>query len=632
MPIETLINAVKRWALDTFPLGGDTWHTATVSLTDDGMSFVGDVPSPHNDGGDALTLTVDASGTWAEAAEAGKLSMRFGDGSEAPVAGGKCYVPRDAMVLGGDELTVQAVARVMVDGSLVADASNQGANSGSSWVQLSGNAIWMVTGSPNLDLFKPIAPNVEYEMRVGGLVFRDKFVQVNSTRLRMGNQEAGNTIPSDAEIPYYIEVTLNSSGNVSQAKVTMGPSVASTGTDAFELRTAPVEAKTVSNTLTVPLQHGEPGMFAVVGKADDEIVVPVITYPELEYDREDKCNTWWNTNFAPTYEVGETYVVTFNGKDYTCVCKEHEGRRIIGNPTVLGGYDDGTFNGEEPFVVLENERAFYGGIYDVTVFECSVGVRKLGDKTVKHLSDAFKEIEERTTVTLAGKVVDEATVVGQAQLAYTGYTEGMEYSVEFDGTEYVCRCKAVDVMGTPALYLGNLAVGIEFDMPVENAEDTGEPFLIVYVSAMGMVMAMTPGIDEHSCKISTTKNVMSVGEAVPDIESRVSTLESVGSGVPMFVFDQATQRYKIVGISVEKLFAAYLAMSTPPVMKIDFHRNQQYWDTPKSAVGLNDGGNDWNGSGTPYSIMFYYGEDGSEYINIRQDGVTSDNNNPEWPN
>lgn len=97
----------------------------------------------------------------------------------------------------------------------------------------------------------------------------------------------------------------------------------------------------------------------------------------------------------------------------------------------------------------------------------------------------------------------------------------------------------------------------------------------------------------------------------------------------MFVFDLATQRYKLEGIAAVDLFIRYTTASIPPVFNALRHENQHYWQTPMSALGWDEQGNDWNQPGPPYSIAFYYTD--SEYIDIRQDGATRSWDNPDWP-
>lgn len=240
--------------VDGKPVIGDTWHTASVALDGSGMAFVGDVPSPHNDGGDALTMNVDVSGSWSGDAAAGRLSMRFGDGSSAPVVDGVCRVPREAMVLGGTELTIQAVASNGVESTDVLTVVDNGKHpSAFMWTGSDGHTAYFSTLTPDVK----VGDILEVEM--SGKTFSGE-VYGGTNRLYAGDKD-GFASSNDA---WYFEFGTDDAGNVMQGFfLYMHRGFVNRG-DALTLRRIREPRETVSNTLTVPLQQGEPGMFTYV--------------------------------------------------------------------------------------------------------------------------------------------------------------------------------------------------------------------------------------------------------------------------------------------------------------------------------------------------------------------------------
>lgn len=83
--------------------------------------------------------------------------------------------------------------------------------------------------------------------------------------------------------------------------------------------------------------------------------------------------------------VGQTYTVTFNGKDYTCICRDYDGYRMLGNNAIYE-YDDGiTTDTGEPFACETEGNScnlwFY--LSDQIDTAPTVKITKIGSKVVK---------------------------------------------------------------------------------------------------------------------------------------------------------------------------------------------------------------------------------------------------------
>lgn len=71
-----------------------------------------------------------------------------------------------------------------------------------------------------------------------------------------------------------------------------------------------------------------------------------------------------------TFEAGKTYIVTYNGVEYPCICISQEGGVALGNTGMLEGTDTG-----EPFVIFTHIGASTVGILDLNKAEsCTISI------------------------------------------------------------------------------------------------------------------------------------------------------------------------------------------------------------------------------------------------------------------
>lgn len=137
--------------------------------------------------------------------------------------------------------------------------------------------------------------------------------------------------------------------------------------------------------------------------------------------------------------LGETYVVNWNGVDYTCVCKEKniEGvtAQCIGNALPLGGEDTG-----EPFAIFTGivGGSKMGGVLpadeSVTNFTFSVKGRKPVPIPVQYVSNAFpyyievtaETVDTTTTYSCIDTVAEITAIYNSGRSIVARVTDGAE--------------------------------------------------------------------------------------------------------------------------------------------------------------------------------------------------------------
>lgn len=95
-------------------------------------------------------------------------------------------------------------------------------------------------------------------------------------------------------------------------------------------------------------------------------------------------NDNWNTINEPLI-VGQTYTVTFNDKDYTCICRDYDGYRMLGNNAIYE-YDNGiSTDTGEPFACETNGNNCVLWFYlsDQIDTAPTVKITKIDSKVVK---------------------------------------------------------------------------------------------------------------------------------------------------------------------------------------------------------------------------------------------------------
>ena len=239
---------------------------------------------------------------------------------------------------------------------------------------------------------------------------------------------------------------------------------------------------------------------------------------------------------------GDTYLVTWNGAEYTCVAQTQPMEDIgaafvVGNVAMLNGTGDTG----EPFVVL----AFPGAL--AAEFGMGGGFIPLDGSTEVTLSikgASFTPIDSKylPEALQFGKTsiqTPEVTVEftsGEFNAPYQptlGLVAGQEWVVTWNGTEYTCKAEIFAEGDTTGVVVGNLGF-------ILGGELTGEPFIILDAPALGGGIVFSL-IGESSATFS----------ARSDSVKRISG-EYLLAGLPFVeYFDEPVLPITIVDISAE---------------------------------------------------------------------------------
>lgn len=97
-----------------------------------------------------------------------------------------------------------------------------------------------------------------------------------------------------------------------------------------------------------------------------------------------------NAKLKESLIVGETYIVTFNGTDYTCICKDYDGYRMLGNNAIYE-YDGGiTTDTGEPFALEtdgDNKEVWFAFKNESETPTVKIGRAKIVKIDKKYLPD-----------------------------------------------------------------------------------------------------------------------------------------------------------------------------------------------------------------------------------------------------
>lgn len=186
-------------------------------------------------------------------------------------------------------------------------------------------------------------------------------------------------------------------------------------------------------------------------------------------------------------EAGKTYIVTWNGIEYECEAKVyamHETAFVgLGNASLLSPEKDtgepfaiGVITGQPMTMIMP-----LGAVEGSVSVPVAVGIVR-NDEVVHKLPNKYLDLDWKPTkeykltdvfqinnVTFTGK---EITLI-DSQVFYLHV--GEEYTVNWNGTEYVCEAKRIDADPFSVFYIGNTEL-----TTLTNKEDTGEPFIYVY--------------------------------------------------------------------------------------------------------------------------------------------------------
>lgn len=187
----------------------------------------------------------------------------------------------------------------------------------------------------------------------------------------------------------------------------------------------------------------------------------------------------WNTEVTE----GETYIVCYNGTDYSVPCETMtlDGQQgfALGNRKLAGGEDNGL-----PFLVVSlpesGQTAFY--VSSIETLMHSFGIRTAAGEAYR-MENRYLDLDRAW---MPEQVVEEKEITGDVSVfagkstmgkafKTTAFAWGNRYVVTWNGVEYNCIAKGVVLgSGLTDLVIGNVPVAYS------NTEipDTGEPFCL----------------------------------------------------------------------------------------------------------------------------------------------------------
>ena len=249
-------------------------------------------------------------------------------------------------------------------------------------------------------------------------------------------------------------------------------------------------------------------------------------------------------------EVGKTYVVNWNGVDYTVVAKvidDPSGAGVpyvgIGNEALIGGTDTG-----EPFGIMETTAEYawqFGGIYGMaassdmsgnipfTIYTNDEVVHKLPVKYlpegVPYSEGEYKEILPEYQWEIVGVDEDTFVVPGTTPL---DIVENEFYTVNWNGIEYNCQAIGLEEDGIKALVLGNLGIitGIASEEPFVIAINPKE-----LIADSGYVLAGMPINGSTSGTLSIYKS-----EIIHKLDNKYLNLDWIPEDIKVSLIPKAS--------------------------------------------------------------------------------------------
>lgn len=268
------------------------------------------------------------------------------------------------------------------------------------------------------------------------------------------------------ESAFYTIVTVNSSGWIKPevTKYTKTSEISESSTN-DEIPTA----LAVQNTRTHYTENE--GQTTVILEETDYGEIDEFVYLEQELE----------------IEAGKTYIVTWNGIEYECEAKGYamDGTAFVGlgNASLLSlGKDTG-----EPFAigVLTGKSMTMmmpsGAVEGSVSVPVAVGIVR-NDEVVHKLPNKYLDLdwlpkkERKQTYILNETIEFNASASHTMSLTQQFFiTEGEEYTVNWNGTEYVCEGKVLTDGTINIYYIGNSGL-----TSLTGKVDTGEPFIYWY--------------------------------------------------------------------------------------------------------------------------------------------------------
>lgn len=201
--------------------------------------------------------------------------------------------------------------------------------------------------------------------------------------------------------------------------------------------------------------------------------------------------------------IGDTYIVYWNGIGYPCVAQDLDGAVGLGN-----GIYDGYQGNEEPFFIVS-----VPDLEDVWIFTYDIRVQE----QIRLFIDK-KEPKKHKIHKLDNKYLDLDWIPSGIEvnkiLAYPYYyynyqgIEGFEFHLDYkhqpfmvicDGVSYQTQLVTTKINGEFVTYCGNRAI-------LDGEKDTGEPF-VGWLKNAGLMLRFTD-VFTHEISIITTKNKM----------------------------------------------------------------------------------------------------------------------------
>ena len=299
-------------------------------------------------------------------------------------------------------------------------------------------------------------------------------------------------------------------------------------------------------------------------------------------------------------EVGQHYIVEFDGMYYECDCVawtyNNKQYGLVGNAALVNYSSDNKPDTGEPFCLMHD---YYNS---KTTIWTGAGLHSLGVYTgtlqklnKKYLNNAlhFGETEmvfcEETTVTVSD---NHATLAEKLE-----FVAGETYIVTWEGVRYKCVAVNASYQGIPVVGVGN--------MGFIGGANNGMPFAIGYAAAAGATMAVAPVDGNYTFSIvrmaiQKMENKYLDLAWLPTInyewENLVSNEEATGAALSAYDFTKAA-----TARSVQVL----LNPNSLQNLSIHICKPLSLLDGYGFALGnLGLLGDDYPGTGEPFCLLF----------------------------
>ena len=254
--------------------------------------------------------------------------------------------------------------------------------------------------------------------------------------------------------------------------------------------------------------------------------------PETSFTVPESADGMYTLDAAVPFEVGKTYIVNWNGTEYTCSGQDasilEAGAVAVGNLSYQGLSGNG-----EPFALacipgqvgtmvmcINTNGAPMSGEFTVSIYQDGEVVHKLDPKYLPDgvpycIDGGMVEILPETTI---------ATEEDMVALPSLGLMAGNDYVVRINGTEYNCPAFNLNLDGLTGVALGNtLVIG---------GEDNGLPFVVADLSPeaaaqAGLYVIIQPITEELTFPLA----VSIYGEAVQirKLDNRCLDMDYLGA-------------------------------------------------------------------------------------------------------